>query len=164
MIKRLKKKRIVPETSRYVSQRYEDTAVIIYVNIREGKGIYSAFVPWIQAMLIQYIPSDELRQKHWHDQVPLYYETALPVHRAWKETITMEPIVDNGLTYQQHNRDNSPINDLQPSKVVPSSYNETLATEKEKAISRHNGVDIDISRIQDISHVHENRSKLCLIL
>ena len=146
----------MPETSQYVSQRYEDTAVIIYVNIREGKGIYSAFVPWIQAMLVQYIPSDELRQKYWHDQVPLYYETALPVHLAWKETITTEPIVDDSLT---HNRNDSRVNALQLSKIAPSSYNETLTM---KTIPRHDEVDI-----QGISHVQENsrmRSKLCLIL
>ena len=86
MIKLLKKKKVTPEIDEYISQRYEDTAVTIYFSIQEGRGIYSAFVPWIQSMLVKYITSDELRDKHWHDQVPLYYNTTLRVNsQAWTE-------------------------------------------------------------------------------
>lgn len=89
MIKLLKKKKVVPKVDEYVSKRYEDTAVTIYFSIKEGKGLYCAFVPWMQSMLERYIPSDEARRKYWHDQVSLYNDT-VPVHQAWAETINSE--------------------------------------------------------------------------
>ncbi len=103
MIKLLRKKRVVPETDQYISQRYEDTAVTIYFSIKAGNGVYSAFVPWIQSMLVRYITSDEIREKHWHDQVPLYYNntnTQQVNSQAWTGPVaeienTVENTVEN---------------------------------------------------------------------
>ena len=121
MLRLLKRKKTAPEIDKYISHRYEDTAVIIFANIREGRGVYSAFVPWIQSMLMQYIPADDVRLKYWHDQVPLFYGTILQQgNNAWTEERTtkvkgnlenLEPI---GRTRNNSNRTfvkTTPIND-----------------------------------------------------
>lgn len=86
------KRRVAPgepakeKPDNFISERYEDTAAIIYFNAREGRSVYSAYVPWIQSMLTAYIPSHEIKEKYWLEQVPLYYN----IHSKWTNSQQLE--------------------------------------------------------------------------
>lgn len=75
-----RKKKVIPESEEYIQRRYEDTAVRIYMDIKQGRGLYSSYVPWLQTRLTQYISDDTIRLKYWIDQVHLYTK---PLNQAW---------------------------------------------------------------------------------
>ena len=58
-----KRKKIHSELDAYIRRRYEDQAVSIHYDMKNGRGTYSYFAPWLEAML-QRQPSDQLREKH----------------------------------------------------------------------------------------------------
>lgn len=75
-----RRKKVIPESEEYIQRRYEDTAVRIYMDIKQGRGLYSSYVPWLQMRLTQYISDDTIRLKYWVDQVHLYTR---PLNQAW---------------------------------------------------------------------------------
>ena len=104
MFRLWRRRRVVPEVDQYISQRYEDTAVRIFIDLKQGRGLHSTYVPWIQAMLIQYIPTEEMRLVYWHDQVPLYYNT---LRQAWtEETNRISNDIDKPHPSMQDSEDN----------------------------------------------------------
>ena len=58
-----KRKKIHSELDAYIRRRYEDQAVSIHYDMKNGRGTYSYYAPWLEAML-QRQPSDQLREKH----------------------------------------------------------------------------------------------------
>ena len=95
-----RRRRVKPSATpvhEYVATRYEDTAVTIFMDIRRGRGLYSRYVPWVQAMLMQFIPAEE-REKYWPEQVPLYEMSTAVTNRAWEEHSTGVPISGTALS------------------------------------------------------------------
>ena len=62
MFKR-KKTQVQPELDPYITRRYEDLAVCIHHDLKNGRGQYSYYAPWLETML-QRLPSVEMRQKY----------------------------------------------------------------------------------------------------
>ena len=58
-----KRKKIHSELDTYIHRRYEDLAVCIHYDIKNGRGTYSYYAPWLEAML-QRLPSAQLREKY----------------------------------------------------------------------------------------------------
>lgn len=58
-----RRRRVQPAVDPYITRRYEDIAVCIYHDIRNGRGRYSYYAPWLERML-ERIPSGEYRLKH----------------------------------------------------------------------------------------------------
>lgn len=58
-----KRKKIHSELDAYIRRRYEDQAVSIHYDMKNGRGTHSYYAPWLEAML-QRQPSDQLREKH----------------------------------------------------------------------------------------------------
>ena len=62
MFKR-KKAQVQPALDPYITRRYEDLAVCIHQDLKNGRGLYSYYAPWLETML-QRLPSAEMRQKY----------------------------------------------------------------------------------------------------
>lgn len=157
MLKKLSRKaRIAPETDDYVSKRYEDTAVTIHFNIQQGRTIYSAYVPWFQSMLIKYIPLNEIREKYWLDQVPLYYSSSTDIKSAWmKHDNQLEADVD------QHEESVITVTEINNSVVEIAKHERTVYGRRplEELLPQQLPTD-DINRISGST----SSSKFCIIL
>ena len=95
MLRLRRAKKVIPEHEEYVSKRYEDTAVRIYQDLKRGRGHYSSYVPWIQAMLTQYGPDERWKSKYWMEQVPQALQQQLSPSRTargaeWREFVVHE--------------------------------------------------------------------------
>lgn len=78
-----KRKKIHSELDAYIHRRYEDQAVSIHYDMKNGRGTYSYYAPWLEAML-QSPPSDQLREKRsriFHHPQELNRSSA-----AWEES------------------------------------------------------------------------------
>ena len=90
-----KRKKIHSELEAYIPRRYEDQAVSIHYDMKNGRGTYSYYAPWLEAML-QSPPSDQLRGKHskiFHQPQELKRSSA-----AWEErpgTMTLRQAADS---------------------------------------------------------------------
>ena len=176
---RRKKNKIVPQADQYISQRYEDTAVRIFLNIKEGKGLYSTYVPWIQAMIVQYIPIGTMRAKYWMEQVPLYTSSVvLGGERIAKSNINSTTIY--GTTEDSENsQDNAPRPQasLQPLSITcndqPLMGDPSLVPAMQHSMI-HEKISMDeptldcpsevTNRTTKLSHDDINTSKYCVIL
>ncbi len=58
-----RRRRVQPTLDPYIARRYEDIAVSIYHDIKNGRGTYNYYAPWLEGML-ERIPSSEYRDKH----------------------------------------------------------------------------------------------------
>ena len=58
-----KRKKIHSELDAYIHRRYEDLAVCIHYDVKNGRGTYNYYAPWLEAML-QRLPSVQLREKY----------------------------------------------------------------------------------------------------
>lgn len=57
MFKR-KKTQVRPALDPYITRRYDDLAVCIHYDLKNGRGLYSYYAPWLETMLV------EMRQKY----------------------------------------------------------------------------------------------------
>ena len=85
MFRSRRRRKLTAEESEYINRRYEDPAVRIYLEVKRERYLYSSYVPWIQAMLIQYIPDSVLRDKYWMEQVPLLAERTEQAATGWSK-------------------------------------------------------------------------------
>ena len=75
----------------YINKRYEDTSPRILQDIKQGKGLYNSYIPWIQHNITVYFSSDKNKIKqYWLDQVPLYYHP-----NTWSQSTRHETECDD---------------------------------------------------------------------
>ena len=58
-----RRKKIRPHVDEYIIRRYEDIAVCIHYDLKNGRGTYNYYAPWLELML-QRIPIAHVREKH----------------------------------------------------------------------------------------------------
>lgn len=194
MWRRKKRNKVVPEADQYISQRYEDTAVRIFLNMKKGKGLHSVYVPWIQAMIVQYIPVGTTRAKYWTEQVPLYTnsveETRVGnIDSKIENTRTIENTADskidstrcNAIADVETSSNQDKAEDNVPSPQTTASHNAQPSTDHVTSPAVHvipPLVHLDINRepllsflsgnsnIETTEHSNDNipTSKYCIIL
>lgn len=57
-----RKKKVQPFVDEYISRLYEDTAVLIYVDLRSGKGLQNHYAAWLESKLQDF--PEPLRNKY----------------------------------------------------------------------------------------------------
>ena len=115
-----KRKKVQPETDTYISRRYEDTAVCIHYDIKNGRGMYSYYAPWLETML-QRLPSAQVRQK--------YSLMVRPVLSAWQE----EEPGPSGLTDSQQLQ----VEDLEDSRLATFQNDSATQGQLQPDVTQH---------------------------
>ena len=167
-----RRRKLTAEESEYINKRYEDPAIRIYLEVKREKYLYSSYVPWIQAMLIQYIPDAVLREKYWMEQVPLLVErteleqavTDRSKRKRGKRKYGRKKVEENGLQLEETQEQIVSVPTTEHAEARNHSLLEPVRIAwREDDREEPQTVNIIKSHRQPRSQVHETRSRLCTI-
>ena len=161
-----KRSKVKPEVDPYIARRYEDTAVCIHQDIKNGRGRYSYYAPWLEKML-ERLPSAEHREKY--SLIPKSNTNrSRQVVNAWigEEAGTTGTRSRHEASTSQLHLQSPPqhLSESVSSTESPEQHHTLNQREREKDGGEGNAIRTDIIETANVLVNTTTRSKLCIIL